>query len=560
MHQSIQCQTTIQSLRNSISRSLPPITYHYSLLTVLLLVLAGFTLWPAPTAFGVTPAPGGGYAGANTALGQNALQSLSSGVYNTALGYQTLFNDTTGAFNTAAGSVALYNNTTGINNTATGFAALYVNTTGYNNTANGYAALFSNTTGFNNTANGYAALDTNTTGYQNTANGSQALFSNTTGILNTATGYQALYSNTTGTQNTANGFQALYSNTTGVSNTANGSAALYSNTTGSDNTATGLNALISNTTGGLNTANGYLALSNNTTGSDNTADGYETLLSNTIGGSNTANGIGALYGNTTGNTNTATGVQALFSNTIGSSNTADGFNALIYNTGSNNTALGVSAGLNLTTGSYNIDIGNGGVAAESNTIRIGDSVNQTATFIAGINGTAVIGTPVVVNSAGQLGTLLSSARFKQNIQGMGESSDVLLSFRPVTFRYKQEIDPKGLPQFGLVAEEVAKVDPDLVTRDGRGEPYTVRYEAVNAMLLNEFLKEHRKVQEQEAAITQLKSTVVQQKDFQAIIARQQEEIRALSASLKEQASQIQKVSAQLDLSSPRRAAQLAGND
>ena len=264
--------------------------------------------------------------------------------------------------------------------------------------------------------------------------------------------------------------------------------------------------------------------------------------------------------------NTASGFQALISNTTGGNNTANGANALGNNTtGHDNIALGYAAGANFLTGIFNIDIGNQGLAGDSNTIRIGDS-NQAATFIAGISGAAVTGTAVVVNSAGQLGTLTSSARFKQNIQAMGDSSDVLLSFRPVTFRYRQEIDPKGLPQFGLVAEEVAKVDPDLVARDARGEPYTVRYEAVNAMLLNEFLKEHRKVQAQErkvqeqgATISQLKSTVAQQqKDFLATAAQQQEEIRALSASLKEQASQIQKVSAQLELSKPT--PQMADND
>jgi hypothetical protein len=179
-----------------------------------------------------------------------------------------------------------------------------------------------------------------------------------------------------------------------------------------------------------------------------------------------------------------------------------------------------------------------------------------ATFIAGISGIGVDGIPVFVTSSGQLGVSFSSARFKQNIQAMGDASDALLALRPVTFRYKHEIDPDGIPQFGLVAEEVEKVNPDLVRRDAQGKVFTVRYEAVNAMLLNEFLKEHRKMQEQEATITQLKSSAAkqeatiaeQQKDFQSAVAQQQAGIKALTATLREQASQIQKVSAQLELS------------
>jgi hypothetical protein len=194
--------------------------------------------------------------------------------------------------------------------------------------------------------------------------------------------------------------------------------------------------------------------------------------------------------------NTANGVSALIATPPAAINTANGFQALIHNTtGSNNIALGLSAGVNLTTGNYNIDIGNPGVAAEDNTIRIGSG--QTATFIAGISGsTAASGVAVFVNSSGKLGTLTSSARFKQNIQAMGDVSEVLLALRPVTFRYKKELDPEGTPQFGLVAEDVAKVNPDLVVRDDKGEIYTVRYEAVNAMLLNEFLKERAKWEEQ----------------------------------------------------------------
>jgi hypothetical protein len=235
------------------------------------------------------------------------------------------------------------------------------------------------------------------------------------------------------------------------------------------------------------------ALFHNTSGSDNTASGAFALLNNTTGSENTANGATALSGNTTGSNNTADGVEALLINT-GNSNTGSGYFALINNTsGSHNIAVGANAGFNLTTGSNNIDIGNKGLTGEAATIRIGTVGTQTKTFVAGIHGaTAFGGTAVFVNSVGQLGTLTSSARFKEAIKPMDKASETILALKPVTFRYKQELDPDGIPQFGLVAEEMEKVNPDLVIRDEQGKPYTVRYEAVNAMLLNEFLKEHRR--------------------------------------------------------------------
>jgi hypothetical protein len=270
----------------------------------------------------------------------------------------------------------------------------------------------------------------------------------------------------------------------------------------------------SNTTGTQNTATGSAALFDNATGNDNTAAGRTALGSNTTGSSNTASGVAALGSNTTGDFNAATGHFALFSNT----------------TGSGNIALGDNAGTNLTTGDNNIDIGNVGVAGEANTIRIGTQGTQTSTFIAGITGTAITGRPLMINGSGQLGTAPSSARYKNEIKPMDAASEVILGLKPVTFRYKKEIDPDGIPQFGLVAEEVEKVNRDLVTRDPGGKAFTVRYEAVNAMLLNEFLKEHRKVTEQGATI-----------------AKQQDEIKALTAAVKEQGTQIQKVGAQLAL-------------
>jgi hypothetical protein len=384
--------------------------------------------------------------------------------------------------NTAEGGGALStyisSATSARNDTALGFGALFFDTTGSDNTAIGAGALEKNTTGSNNTATGFSALTQNATGGNNTATGFEALLTNTTGNGNTAIGYQALVENSTAAFNTATGFQALFSNTSGSENTANGAAALTGNTTGNNNTAIGEGALLANKTGSNNTATGLSALESNTAGSNNTADGVEALLIN-----------------------------------IGNSNTGSGYFALINNTsGSNNIAVGAGAGFNLTTGSNNIDIGNKGVAGESAKIRIGTSGTQKATFIAGIHGVSVTGSAVVVSTAGQLGVASSSTRFKEEIKPMDKASEAILALKPVTFRYKQELDPDGIPQFGLVAEEVEKVDPDLVARDEKGQVYTVRYEAVNAMLLNEFLKEHKKVEEQGAMIAQ------QQKQIEALTA------------------------------------------
>jgi hypothetical protein len=277
-------------------------------------------------------------------------------------------------------------------------------------------------------------------------------------------------------------------------------------------------------------------------GNDNTADGFQALGNNTIGSDNTAVGANAMYYASTGSLNTAIGETALELNSRGSSNTAIGHSALLNNTsGGSNIAVGDSAGSLLTTGKNNIDIGSKGVAGESNTIRIGKKGTQTTTVIAGIRGTTVAGgIGVLIDANGRLGTTTSSARFKQNIQLMDRVSEAILALQPVTFRYKHDLDPDGIPQFGLVAEQVEKMNPDLVARDEQGKPYTVRYEAVNAMLLNEFLKEHRKVEEQAATIAQV----------QATDSEQQKEIEALSSALKAQAAQIQKVSDQLRARAP----------
>jgi len=323
----------------------------------------------------------------------------------------------------------------------------------------------------------------------------------------------------------------LYADTSGSYNTGIGYLSLRTNTTGSFNTATGSLALYGNTTGTANTANGFGALSNNNIGEDNTADGVNSLQGNTSGNNNTASGVESLRSNTSGSNNSATGLQALSSNTSGHDNTVAGSRALAGNTiGSNNIAVGSSAGFNLTTGSNNIDIGANvlGMANEANTTRIGKQSTQKQVFIAGISGTAVTGSQVVVSTNGKLGVAASSARFKEAIKPMDKASEAILALKPVSFCYKEEIDPDRIPQFGLIAEEVEKVDPRLVGRDEDGKVNTVRYEAVNAMLLNEFLKEHRVVQQQQATINELKTTVSQQ----------EKRIEALTATVQKVSDQV----------------------
>jgi hypothetical protein len=456
------------------------------LLATVTLIVIGFELLPGAQA--VVPPPDGGYPNFNTAEGQNALLILTTGAANTAVGWFSLRSNAVGSFNTATGAGALLYNQADAN-TAFGAAALLFNVTGTDNTAVGALALLNN----------------NSTG--NTAVGSRALFNNNS-TFNTAVGSRALFNNTTGDSNTAIGESALFNNTTGSSNTANGAGALASNTTGEGNSANGFQALHSNTAGSFNTANGVA------------------LFSNTIGNENTATGWAALSANTSGYRNTANGNEALRHNNTGFLNTANGYQALLNNTGSGNTALGYLAGSNLTTGNDNICIGNVGVAGDGGTIRIGESFIG-ATYIAGISGqTAPGGAAVFVNGDGKLGTSTSSARFKDEIKPMAQASEALFALQPVTFRYKKEIDPQGIPQFGLVAEEVEKVNPDLIIRDQEGTPHTVRYEQINAMLLNEFLKEHRKNEEQEATIARL------EKQVEALIAG------------------LQKVSVQLEASQP----------
>ena len=368
-----------------------------------------------------------------------------------------------------------------------------------------------------NTAEGYLALGSLTTGVYNTGIGVYSLLSITDQSLCTAVGAGALFSNTGGT-NTATGTGALLSNTTGTNNTANGTFALFSSTAGNDNTAIGDRALVVADNADGNTAVGSFALGVNTSGSLNTVIGAAALITNTTGSSNTAVGLNSLFSNN-GDNNTAVGRGALGGNT----------------SGNNNVALGFGAGSGVTTASNVICIG---------TNVAGNDVNDSC-YIGNIFGdTSSGGTAVFVNTNGRLGTATSSRRFKDEIKPMNKASEMLFALKPVTFRYKKEIDSQGIPQFGLVAEDVEAVNPDLVVRDKEGKVNTVRYEAVNAMLLNEFLKEHRKVQEQGVTIAELK------KDFRATVAQ-------LTARLEEQAAQIQKVSAHLEMKKP--APQMAAN-
>ncbi len=408
---------------------------------------------------------------ANTAMGSNALLNLSSGFGNTATGFDALLSTTGGSYNTATGQKALVSNTTGGANTATGYGALYFNATGVSNTGTGYHALLNNVSGNNNTATGYQALFNNTA-HDNTADGYNALLLNTSGFNNTATGSSALSANVDGGDNSAFGALALSQNTNGVGNTASGAFALYLNHTGQDNTADGVGAL-----------------NNNNDGDDNTAVGSSALNANTSGAYNTATGFGALVGNTVGVDNTASGWYSLAANSSGAENTGIGFEALYHSTGSNNIALGFEAGLSIASGSYNIDIGSAGagtdgVNAKSGVIRIGTAGAQNEVFIAGIENSKITGSAVYVTSTGRLGVLASSERYKTAIAPMGANTAKLAQLRPVSFKLKT--DAEGTVQYGLIAEEVDKVYPELVIRDEAGTIQGVRYDELAPMLLNEF--------------------------------------------------------------------------
>src|SRR6266508_2993243 len=410
------------------------------------LILVWFAITPSIQA--VSPAPDGAYAGGNTAEGQNALFSLTTGVYNTAIGIFSLRSNATGNFNTATGAGALFA-TIADENTATGAGALFSNTEGEANAAHGGFALFNNTEGSNNTANGIEALFTNRTGQGNTATGAQALFFN------------------------------------------NGDP------------------------------------------------------TNNEGSYNSAFGNAALLGNTTGYGNSAFGSGALDLNDSGSFNTAVGREALVNATGTANTGLGDETGFNVTTANNVICIGTAlGGQNIDNSCFIGNIYSNVQPVI-GINPDYV-----TIDSNGRLGRSNlngSSRQFKHEIKPMEEASEVILALRPVRFRYNKEYDAAERLSFGLIAEEVAEVAPDLVGRNKKGEPDSVRYEQINAMLLNEFLKEHKKVQQLEVAVAQ------QRNDFDVIIGELKKEMESVVARSKGQDEKIQKVSAQVELKrdSPR---------
>jgi Chaperone of endosialidase len=359
--------------------------------------------------------------------------------------------------------------------------------------------------------------------------------------FNTAEGQNALLHVTTGAANTAVGWFSLENVTTGSANTGVGAGTLVLNTA-DNNTAIGAGALLSNITGGVNTANGAFALFNNTTGSRNNATGSNALFTNTIGTSNNAYGFRALFSNITGLTNNAFGDQALHNNTAGNGNSAFGDSALFNTTGQDNTAVGSFAGVNLTTGSSNVAVGSAagtGVTTASNAICIGAGVAgfnvDDSCFIGNIRDALVApdAVAVLIDSTGKLGTTSgSSRRFKKEIKPMDAASEAILALKPVSFRYKG--DNTNTPQFGLIAEQVAHVIPELVVRDKEGKPYSVRYDQVNAMLLNEFLKEHRKNDEQEATIGQLKASAAKQ---EATVSELKRRIELLTAQLKEPIAQ-----------------------
>ncbi len=404
------------------------------------------------------------------------------------------------------------------------------------NNGEGVGVLVSRTTGIWNTGTGFEALNHLTAGNQNTATGLRALASDVNGGYNTGTGVLSLFSNTSGFFNSATGAYSLANNTIGLRNTAAGYAALYRNADGTDNTAAGFAALYHNTTAAFNCAFGEFALFNNLKAWTNNAFGVEALFNNLTGETNNAFGTGALFANTEGESNNAFGHDALESTETGVWNNAFGFQALDSNvSGSFNTAIGDSAGFDVT-GDGNVCIGEG---------VFGETGVDDSTYIRNINTTAQ---PIVVGvdgvtvdlTTGRLGHGVSSQRYKEQIKPMDKASELLFSLKPVTYRYKKEIDPKQTLDFGLIAEEVAKVSPELAIRDAKGQVSNVRYNAINAMLLNEFLKEHQQVVEQQATIAELKSTVAQQ----------QKGMDVLTAQLKEQATQIQKVSAQIEVSRP----------
>jgi hypothetical protein len=294
-----------------------------------------------------------------------------------------------------------------------------------------------------------------------------------------------------GTQNTAMGYNALTANS-GTSNTAVGASALTANSLGNNNTAVGASALFSNVLGSANTAIGTNSLLNTFAGNDNTGIGFSALNSNITGSNNVAIGASSLSSNTTGTYNVAIGMNALNAET----------------SGSDNIALGYQAGNLVTTGNYNIDIGNTGVASDAGVIRIGTAGSQTSTYLAGVANSSVSGATVVITSNGQLGVQTSSERFKEDIADIGDASDGLMQLRPVMFRYRNApADGSKREQYGLIAEEVDKIYPELVVRDSDGRPWALAYQELPALLLNEIQKQRRTIAAQEQELQRLSERV-----------------------------------------------------
>jgi len=415
------------------------------------------------------------------------------------------------------------------NSAADNVDALNINTTGTYNTAHGWHALLANTSGTGNTANSSYALSSNTSAGANTAVGAYSLQNNTTGSCNNALGHSALWSNTTGAYNVGVGTNALVDNTTGWSNIAVGGDALSASTTGMENIAMGDVALESNTTGSGNVAVGTAALASRTGAS------YQLQGANTAVGYRALSYTGAEWGSGSGGDgNTAVGDRAMLYNVDGSFNCAFGLLALSADNGetdsSANTAIGNRAGYGLRTGIGNVYIGEQEMARD-----LGENYH---TYIHNINTTSVSGgfadSVTIDLNTGLLGHLTSSRRHKEDIKAMDNASETLYRLKPVTYRYKKEIDRHQVLDYGLIAEEVAKIDPNLAIRNGKGEMESVRYNAINVMLLNEFLKEHNAFVEEQEKVKKLETGLA-----------------GLLATVKEQAAQIEKVSAQVQMRQPR---------
>jgi hypothetical protein len=392
-----------------------------------------------------------------------------------------------------------------------------------------------------NTAVGDNALDSLTTGLNNTAVGKDALTSNTIGAYNVAIGRSTLSANVSGNFNMAIGTEALR-DTTANYNLAIGFRVGFVNTTGNHLTGIGAGALLDNTTGSFNTAIGSDALANNISTDFNVAvgDGALTAFNGTAttDGANTALGSIALVALTSGEENVAVGRRALEFATSGNNNTALGWRAGDgVLTGDGSTCLGSNTCTNNSSADNVVCIGQNSAGENfSNRAYIPNVGAFTQNFSAG-----VVDFVTVRLSDGKLGHTASSRRYKDDIKSMGDASELIYKLKPVTFRFKKTPEYQGdTLDYGLIAEDVAEIDPKLAIRDGKGQIESLRYLAIYNMMLNEFLKEHKKVEEQQASIADLKSTV----------ALQQKEMQVFTAQLKEQAAQIQKVSAQLEASRP----------